>query len=157
MNAIITELRTISDSVDETISSSTFPYFDQYLDATFNGGSLLPAFQQACMDDCDFPINAAFTLACRHGDLDTVKRLLRSPIDPSANNNSAFVEACDNYHIDIVSTLLKHPLVDTTQLIIINKCRDWLIAYFRLNHLGLLKVSAESEDFALMAKIISRL
>lgn len=191
MNAIITELRTISDSVDETISSSTFPYFDQYLDATFNGGNddalllLLPAFQQACMGfNADFrlfedygsdfvsisealwkggrdsvtfsPLNEAFTLACRNGDSGTVSRLLRGPIDPSANDNSAFVAACDNFHIDIVNTLLKHTLVDTTQLIIKKKCQDLLVAYFRLNHLGLFKVSAESEDFARLATIVLR-
>lgn len=187
MNTIIAELRTISDSIvelNETISSSTFPYFDQYLDATFNGGDdvllLLPAFQQACMGfNADFrlfedygsdfvsvsealwkgrrdsvtfsPLNEAFTLACRNGDSGTVSRLLRGPIDPSANDNSALVAACENCHVDIVETLLKHTLVDAH---IKNKCQKAFETYYSSNYL---RLCINYEDFRRFAKIISRL
>ena len=102
MNAIIHAISIIT--VDETISSSTFPFFEQYLNATFDGeGRLLPAFQQSCMDDCFTLIDEAFVIACKNGDLKTVNRLLRGPIDPSAG----FVAACENGHVYIVTLLLR--------------------------------------------------
>ena len=113
MNAIIEQIRTISISIDETISSSTFPFFEQYLDATFDGDDLATAFQRACMDDCFVLVCSAFSNAYGIGDLKSINKLLRGGfIDPSGVNNDAIRTASRKGHADVVKRLLEDPRVD---------------------------------------------
>jgi hypothetical protein len=56
--------------------------------------------------------NLQLRYACESGNLNEVKRLLSTNIDPSCYNNSVFISSCKYGHIDIVKLLLTDDRVD---------------------------------------------